>query len=68
MPPQRTAPAPQPAGTREQGDSYACARAWAALTAAHAALTERLSEALLDRLSPDEHNQLTEVLGRIAKT
>jgi DNA-binding MarR family transcriptional regulator len=25
-------------------------------------------EALLDRLSPDERNQLTEVLGRIAKT
>src|SRR6266511_3815398 len=32
----------------DHGDGYACARAWSALTAAHAILTERLGLALLD--------------------
>lgn len=32
----------------DHGDGYACARAWSALTAAYAILTERLGLALLD--------------------
>jgi DNA-binding MarR family transcriptional regulator len=40
----------------------------ATLRAAVPVHARTVREALLDRLSPDEHNQLTEVLGRIAKT
>jgi|ERR1022692_56796 DNA-binding MarR family transcriptional regulator len=40
---------PKPSGsaaTRTPGDEYSCARAWAALTAAHGRIAERLSTAL----------------------
>lgn len=42
MTPHTTAPPIQ------HGDHYACARAWSALTAAHALVSDRLSNALLD--------------------
>jgi DNA-binding MarR family transcriptional regulator len=37
---------PAPSQTAGHGDGYACARAWAALTAAHALVAERLSAEL----------------------
>src|SRR6266542_1130856 len=41
----------------DHGDGYACARAWSALTAAHAILTDRLSQPALSRMAARLENR-----------